>query len=333
MESYGYGKPPNKDKDSDYLYLNLFFPGFSADGVSARLWWTGTPYGAVDVVYPRMGLERLKRYNCLIFLGYHRTDSVRQDFVTDLKHYVAQGGVVLLAADQMKRSNGLFDEGCSLLVGARPSLKQHNLGRIDLSEGSAFRLPRRRFDITGGSCSVHEVSLTSARVLAQDAQGIPALICNRYGRGYALLFTTPALSAFPPAGNSEFVRTVIDRVATHKPLPLSILGDTPPPLHFVISRTFGKHATIFVMNHGESAWEGSIRIHLRAAGIPSVESVRAKVGIGYEVREIVPAIEHSADYITLSGIRLAGDSPDGFCAYRDASFAVLSLTLAKGKQR
>ena len=113
------GRAPKEEADFDYL--DIFFPGSAlADRLSTKYSWTGTPYGAVDVVYPAMKLEDLKRYNTLIFLGYHRMDSVRPDFLDDLMKYVRDGGVLLLSVDQLRNSKDVLDaEKLEPLLGAR----------------------------------------------------------------------------------------------------------------------------------------------------------------------------------------------------------------------
>ena len=95
-------------EEADFVYFNAFFPNLTDDAVLAKSFWTGTPYGAVDIIYPAMKLSDMKKYNTIIFLGYNRMDSVRGDFLNDLINYVGEGGIILLSTDQLKDSNDKF---------------------------------------------------------------------------------------------------------------------------------------------------------------------------------------------------------------------------------
>src|SRR3990172_6147201 len=95
----------------DFLYLNSFFPNLTDDNVLYKNWWTGTAYGAIDRIYPAMKLEDMGKYNAIVFMGFHRMDSVRGDFTSDLMKYAGEGGIIVLAADQMKNSKEEFNPG------------------------------------------------------------------------------------------------------------------------------------------------------------------------------------------------------------------------------
>ena len=107
-------------------------------------------------------------------------------------------------------------------------------------------------------------------------------------------------------------------------------------------------ATIFVMNHGEKAWEGDIIVNLARCGLsPEVkEKVRAKICQGYKVHEVSPEVAREGDRLIIKDIRIEGDTSEPaeynylpwfkpydpeqlelktFCSYRQASFALVIL--------
>ena len=97
-------------EEADFDYLDIFFPNHVlGDRLSTKQFWTGTPYGAVDVIYPAMKLDDLKKHSSIIFLGYHRMDSVRPGFLDDLRTYVKDGGIILLSVDQLRDSKDVLD--------------------------------------------------------------------------------------------------------------------------------------------------------------------------------------------------------------------------------
>ncbi len=321
-----------KEGEQEFLYLDTFFPRSSDDGLWPRYWWTGTPYGAVDLIYPEMKLKDIKKYNSIIFLGYHRMDSVRPDFLDDLMTYVKEGGVVLLSVDQLRNIQGKIEKPkLALFLGAsiednfplppKERIKEY----IEIAEETPFKLEKKRYPVTEEKIRIHTVIPDKAEVVAADSQGNPVLLLNKYGEGYVFLFTSPILSTIPPAGKSLFVSHVMDRIAQFKPLPISIFP-VRDDVEFLISKTEDKEATIFIMNHGEKDWSGDIIINLNTADLsPEIaNNIKAKIGTGYDVKEISPEIKRGRDSLLISGITLSGDKGN-FCSYRQASFAYIRL--------
>jgi hypothetical protein len=334
-------------EEADFDYLDIFFPGSAlADRLSTKYFWTGTPYGAVDVIYPAMKLEGLKRYNTLTFLGYHRMDTVRPDFLDDLMKYVRDGGALLLSVDQLRNSKEALEaEKLEPLLGARVgSGKKAIRDSIEVTEPTLFDFARKKYPIAPRTCKldhetnpwVYDVIAKGATTVATDSQGVPVLFLHGYGKGYVVFSAAPTLSMLLGPAEKDplkdsiseritLVRDVVDKVCAHEPQPLDILprSDT---VEFLLSKTGADEAAIFVMNHGARDWSGDIVVNLRAAGLSRelAAMVQAKIGSGYIVKEAKPRITADKDKLIISGISLAGDK-DNFCSYRQASFAYIRL--------
>ena len=369
----GPDKSPYKE-EADFIYLNNFYPNLTDDMVLAKHFWTGTSYGAVDIIYPSMKLEDMKNYNCIIFLGYHRMDSVRKDFLDDLMEYVKGGGTVLLSIDQLRDSQNKLDiEKLEKFLGATSGskffpgtlIKKKKIkGYIEVVEDTPFKINKKRYPISSKLQLWHEkepwvykVIPEEARVVAVDSQGIPALLLNKYGKGYVLLFTSPTLSMIPGEKGikfeqSGFVEDVIDKVCSYKPLPVNISPEYEN-IEFLIAKTEDRGATIFVMNHGPEDWKGDIIVNLNEAGLSKEigDKISCKISKGYKIEEIKPEVIRKGDDLIIKGIFLQGDregflplhplnasfsndhfyqsakpeDKEGFCAYRQASFAYLRL--------
>jgi len=321
------------ETEDDFLYLNLFFPGFSDDGTTTKYWWTGTPYGAVDIIYPEMKLEDLKRYNALIFLGRQKIDSVRKDFLDDLITYVKNGGTILLSIEQLRNSQNKIEGeklesflgteiGDSFPIPPEKRIKDY----VEVTEETPFKLEKKRYPISSEEGTrVYKIIPKEAMIVAKDDDGTPVLLLNNYGKGYVFLFTSPTLSMIPPAGKSKIVQDVIDKIVRYKPLPITILPSNSE-VQFLISKTGDSEASIFLMNHGEKDWVGDIKVNLKAAGLNTEigNTAIVRIGRGYEVKEMTPQIKMDKNSLIITGIILSGDNDD-FCSYRQASFAYIRL--------
>ncbi|GEM_PF-6019122 len=332
----GYPSSPKNIQDLDFLYLNAFFPGFSDDGMSAKYWWTGTPYGSVDLIYPRMSLEEMKKYNVLIFLGYNRMDAVRPDFLNDLMKYVSDGGTVVISIEQLRNMQGGMDEEkLEKFLGVKiedtfPSAPKKRINEyIEVNEGTPFKFVNKKYAVSPEGTSAYKVIPQGADrkfvEVARDGKGNPVLLLNNYGKGCILLFTVPKLSEISPEGKSPFIQDILDKVCSYKPLPVDI-SPKRPDIAFTMSKSENKEAAVFLMNHGEKDWSGEIIINLKEAGLSpeAAGRVTVKAGKGYETKEVVPQIKMDNDNLIVSGITLSGDMDD-FCSYRQASFAYIRL--------
>lgn len=338
----GLGNYPYGKEEADYIYLNSFFPDFSDNAVLSKMLWTGTPYGAVDIIYPSMKLSDMKRYASIIFLGYNRMDSVRVDFLDDLMNYVKDGGIVLLSMDQLKDIKDELDmEKLDNFLGIEiGSEKKKIKDYIKVIGDASFKIDKKEYAITSmrelyrGEKEgpwVYKIMSKEAKVIAKDARETPILLLNKYGKGYIFLFTTPTLSMIPgekgkPFERSKFVEDVIDKICRYKGLPIDI-SPKNDNVEFLISRTANKEATIFIMNHGPDRWHGDIAINLKEAGLNKGvrKNVSAKVVEGYNsIKDSIPEIEERGGNLIIKGITIEGDTKKS-CAFRQAKFVLIKL--------
>lgn len=326
MGSAGY---PAENTDSrEFMYLNTFFPGFSADGSNTRCWWTGTPFGAVDTISPRMNRGDLGKYNAILFFGFNRMDGTRPDFLIDLIDYVRSGGIVVLSAGQLANASGGFDKRLNSFLGVSSvdsAPAKVTAKYFETMSSPQLGLGKKRYDMAAVEIELCRVTPKAARVLAADDHANPLLICNDLGKGHVLLFTTPNLGALPPKGKNPLVQDVISSIGRCKPLAIDIRPNRDG-VQFCVSRTGNREATVFLMNHNKDKWSGQIAINLASAGLSggTWRVSKAVVGTGYATTSITLAIAGNGDDLVISGVELPGDSGD-FCSYREASFAYVRL--------
>ncbi|MBI4242722.1 MAG: hypothetical protein HY606_01415, partial [Planctomycetes bacterium] len=336
------GHHPYGKEDMDYVYLSLFYPDFSDNAALTKMLWTGTPYGAVDIIYPGMKLEDMERYNSIIFFGYNRMDSVRADFINDLMKYVRDGGVVLLSIDQLK---GVKDElnldNSENFIGTKAFPDKMEIkDYIEVTEETPFRIDKKRYSIAPirefyrgekENPWVYKVTPVEAKVIARDSRGIPILLYNKYGKGYIIFFTSPTLSMISgekgkPFERSKFVEDIIDKVCRYKDIPVEI-SPKNDNVEFLLSRKGDKEATIFIMNHGPDRWQGDIIINVKEAGLSEGigKNISGKIVKGYEnIKEITPETEKIRDNLIIKGIDIEGDTADS-PAFIRANFALINI--------
>ena len=318
----------------DYRYFNAFFTDFSEDAHLVKRLWSGTPYGTVDIVYPAMKPKDMQTYDTITFLGFHRMDSVRKDFIDDLITYVKKGGTVLLSVDQLRNSNNKLSGAGKVreLAGADVSD-----GRIELRDyvevinsADDFNFPKKRYGFRdkalpwGGKPSVHRTKLKGAEVIAEDGSGTPVLLMNSVGKGKVFLVLSSTISEIPPAGKSKFIYDIMDRIVKRPGLPVRT---TPrnKDIECILSRTEDKEAVIFLMNHGEKPWRGSVVIDLEKSGLSKDlgGEVQAKVCKGYKEESYSPDITKRDNELFVESHLYGKDK--SFDPYYTASFAVIRI--------
>lgn len=316
-------------EERDFAYLDVLFPGFSADGFTVDAMWTGTPFGPVDIVSPAMPLATLKRYDVLIVLGFHRVDALRAGWLADLRAYAAGGGTVLLAADALRTGLGAFPpaEHLEPLIGARIADACEPLSGPIHVVSSALALPRTAYDLAemGTPAVSYSVEPTSDEVVTRDANDRAVLFVNAVGKGRVFWFAVPGMASLPPAGHNALVRDVVAAVSGCSRWAVS--PDPPSPcLETVLSRSSSGRAVVFLMNHDGSDWEGRVSVNLDDVGFEAnaPSNVLAVCCRGDE--ETHPAVRAVVvdGRLTLGPVRLAGRTDD-FDPWHAASFAVLTI--------
>jgi len=315
-------------EELDFLYLNAFFPGFSDDGHTAARFWTGTPYGPIDVVYPAMPLDVMRTYDVLMLMGFHRMDSVRADWAADLTGYVEQGGALLLTADHLRMSDGRFapPEVIEKLVGAQVRGQTHSVaGPIRIVDREALRFPKNSYALPErGNPVAYHTTPGQAVVTAADADGRPLLLRHALGKGCVFLLTTPALSTLPPAGKNAFVRDLVAGVADRARQPVSL---SPPSEHVeaILSKAEDGRALVFLMNHERAEWAGNVTVDLTQAGLSGARDAALVVCRGYVPAPCPINVSLRGRTLAVRGVKLPGGA-DRLDPYRAASFGVLTIS-------
>jgi hypothetical protein len=171
------------------------------------------PLGQADVIPMEAPLECLRRYDCLIFLGWN---TMTAEYYENLKSYVEGGGHLLCTLAHLDTRVdrdapvALFNDGdFSDLFGVKATLNgamnSYGIKFKKNPEGMAYRFPLWTAvcdpKYGDGEIPVADVELTTADIVADFANGFaekwdelderPAITANRLGRGVAFLIQTP----------------------------------------------------------------------------------------------------------------------------------------------
>ena len=324
-----------KDKDFiDCRYYNAFFPDFSEDAHLVKRLWSGTPYGTADIIYPAMKLKDMQTYDTITFLGFHRMDSVRKDFINDLITYVKKGGTVFLSVDQLRNSNNKLSGAGKIRELTGTDVSDSKIELKDyieiISPAGDFNFPKKKYGFKdktlpwGGKSSVHRIKLKGAEVIAKDSSGAPVLLMNSTGKGKVFLILSPTLSEIPPAGKSKFIYDIMDRIVKGPGLPVYITPKNKD-IEFILSKTEDKEAVIFLMNHGEKPWRGKVVIDLEKSGLSKDlgGKVQAKVCKEYKEESYSPNITKKDNELFIETYLYGKDK--SFDPYYTASFALIRI--------
>lgn len=171
------------------------------------------PLGQVDVIPLEASLETLRRYDCLIFLGWN---TITPEYYDVLKRYVEGGGHLLCTlahldtrVDRDDPVSLLNDGDFSVLFGVKVSLNglinKYGVKFKQNSPDSAYQFPLWS-DVCDpkygdGEIAVADVAVGAADIIADFAKGFgekwedldkrPAITANHLGKGLAFLIQTP----------------------------------------------------------------------------------------------------------------------------------------------
>ncbi len=140
-------------------------------------WFSGNPYGNVDIVSTDRSSEIFSMYKVLAFLGWN---TMTEDVLDKLKTYVSGGGALFIGGCQFdKRTLSLGDyeidtSGAEDLLGLAVTGVGNSIGDVVwngslLSQSNETRL-----------CSLN---IKEAEVVASDELGNPVLLHHKYGDG------------------------------------------------------------------------------------------------------------------------------------------------------
>lgn len=176
------------------------------------------PLGQADVVPMEAPLEALRKYSCLIFLGWN---TMTAEYYEKMKAYVEGGGHVLctLAHLDTREDRGdavsIFNNGdLSDLFGVKVSLNG-NLNRYGIKfkrnpDGSRYQFPLWSEvcdpKYGDGETEIADVELAGAEIVAAVSEGFaekwedldkrPFITLNRRGAGMAFVVNTPEYPGF-----------------------------------------------------------------------------------------------------------------------------------------
>ncbi len=140
-------------------------------------WFSGNPYGNVDVVSTDRDSGILSMYKVLAFLGWN---TMTEEVLEKLKAYVSSGGVLFISGCQFDRRTMSIGEYDISTAGAESLLGLSVTGSGEIGGGVTWN--GREYPRAEGVrlCSL---DIHGAEVQAYDDEGNPMLLRNRYGDG------------------------------------------------------------------------------------------------------------------------------------------------------
>ena len=150
----------------DWELLNFFFPGYGHWSQSTR-YYTGTPFGQIDIISAIAPPEGLARYRLLVFLG---VNVMTPELRTKLADYVRQGGRLVMNVEQLRDSHGRLDTQAA-----------NELFAVSLAGDAA---PTSE---TATQAPFYPLALAGATAILQTDSGRPLMLKHSLGKGWALL--------------------------------------------------------------------------------------------------------------------------------------------------
>ena len=163
----------------DYSLLDVIFSKFgNAAQTDTRYLFTGTPYGPADIISDTVSLETLQGYKTAIYFG--RGQGMTKDIAEKLEDYVKKGGNLIIAAGQLKDSEG----------------------NLVVDEFAGISLVKSK---TVDSLPYTYIKAKGAKVVKKHNNGDPQALYKKTGKGSVALFSGEYLSAY----DNEVVRDTI----------------------------------------------------------------------------------------------------------------------------
>ncbi|MDD2708181.1 MAG: hypothetical protein PHV34_09245 [Verrucomicrobiae bacterium] len=276
MRSYGKkGKefPEHYAVNPDFFVMETVFPEFYHSATSRLS--TGTPYGPADILPPDAGLEILKRYGLIVYLGSEGCCMDEEKF-RNLAAYVREGGTLVMPMGQLRQAKG-------------------ELIARDLSGWAGVKAGEDRM-VNGKRIVALETS--TASVVKRLEDGTPLVVKNEAGKGKVFLYASENLTDFE---QSLPVKRWNDEVKTQRYARLapSFYGELLKPLltreawlrlaprsdwlEYQVSRK-GESWVFAFMNHGragypggngvdQGVWRGKVAFDLKKLALAHAESL------------------------------------------------------------
>lgn len=214
LPQWEYGRP-----EYSWLLMDFFLPGVwlcpvLQDPVRLRRWFSGTPFGQIDIVPVEADAECLSSYKLLVLPGWH---TMQSDDMDRLLQFVEQGGTLVLGIPQLQTSADrtavlssaewdfvdadLVERLCGLQItgpghacpGGRALGKEWT---FEHAEDGELRLAD--ISLCGGSADV-------------EVDGRPMVVVNRLGKGRTFTFT--AWDYFGHSGLLPFASAWLDNLS------------------------------------------------------------------------------------------------------------------------
>ncbi len=302
------------------------------------------PFGQVDIVPAEAHLGALRRYRCLLFLGWNTMTPV---LYAKLKTYVSGGGHLLLFLPQLGTQTGRTDP-LRLFRGGRVAdlfgVTVTGWKRTDVYGAkccAASRLPGYRFPLWRartdprflGEWTPAAVRLEGARVISgyddghdatrEDLEGRPLLVEHALGRGTAFLVL---VREYPASGGLRpFARDVLRTVLAGEQGAIRV--QAPDRLRYAVydeGRGAARREVIYLLNTDPDV-AAPVRVWVRGSATAPFLVPPAELRVAYRLGPLVVApadknVRLRATHVEARRVRLA------FYAVADQEALVFNLS-------
>ena len=235
---------------NDFTLLDVIFTNYCDDQGRTNMQrvFTGTPYGAANIISDTTSLEKLMQYKTLVYCG--RGQTISKDTVKKLEEYVEKGGNLIIAAGQFKDSNSqlVVDEFAGI------ALKKQKI--VD-------SLPYTYIEGTSAAKSV--------KVIERHKNGDPQALYAEFGKGSVALFTGEYLTAYDAEVTREVLAGYLEKNTAVKFSKKADYIEYTPNIK-------GKSVVIPFINQGRGlypsgngtdhgVWNGNVAVNLERFGL------------------------------------------------------------------
>ena len=215
--------------EAGWKLIDPYMPGIwlypvLQDRKKIRLFFTGSPYGQVDLVPITAAVDKLSAYPVLILPGWN---TMTEALYENLQEYVRRGGHLVLCAAQctehvtreflLEKKDFAFLRGGDLskLAGVRVKMGKDQIRSIHFEDETVSVVP--------GVPSL-DTQLCGAVPLASDENGKPVLVEHRIGKGRVWMLCVGEY--WGADGLKDFRSALCKRIAAETEQPLRLSGDT-----------------------------------------------------------------------------------------------------------
>lgn len=261
--------------EAGWKLTDTFLPGvhlypIEQDTAKIRYFFSGTPYGQIDIVPINASAEKLSRYPLLILPGWNTMTSEIYD---SLIGYAEGGGTLLLCAAQctthitreflLEKEDFAFiyDGDLSALCGVRVSAPEGIVNTVRFADKTVYTAP--------GVRGLH-TELRGAKIVASDQSGKPVLTENRVGKGRVFTLTVGEYWGHPAL--AELNRLIVGRLAEKFRGDIYLEGDTSE-VDFHLYKC-GTYTRAVLLNTDWTSAENVKYVTLNAPGIRCEIAVR-----------------------------------------------------------